>query len=133
VYKVLRVLLLVLALLAVTTSLALAAGEAMPTAPDWGYFWGTVVGSGAIVLILVDFLIVTLPAGYGAWLKAHAGVIVAVLTALCPQIANAVLTRWPSVDPVAWTILYLLVPWAIHQLLYALQKRGAGELLPKRE
>ena len=132
-HKVLRILLLVLVLLAVTTSIALAASTDMPVAPDWTYFWGTIVGSGAIVLLLVDFLVVWLPAEYGVWLKANASIMVAIMTALGPQIANAVLSRWPTVDPVPWTIIALGLPWVVHQILYYLQKRAVGKLQPQRE
>jgi hypothetical protein len=124
-------LVVIVALLMLWTAAVAMADSGMPQAPDWGYFWTTVVGSGAIVLLLVDFLIVWLPPSYGAWLKANASIIVAILTALCPQIANAVLSRWPTVDPVPWTIIALGLPWVVHQILYWLQKRALGKLLPK--
>lgn len=128
--KVLLVLLVVLLLLALATSIALA-DSGMPIAPDWTYFWGTVVGSGAIVLILIDVLITWLPPTYGAWIKANAAIIVIVLSAFCPNIASYVLGRWPTIDPIPWTLIYLGLPWALHQVLYWLQKRAVGKLQPK--
>jgi hypothetical protein len=128
---VLRILLVVLVLLALATQIALAASSAMPVAPDWANFWSMTVGSGAIVLLLVDFLISVLPADYGAWVKENARIIVVILTAFCPNVTSYVLNRWPTVDPVPWTILYLGVPWLIHQILFWLQKNSVGKATPK--
>ena len=128
--RVLAVVGLVLLLAVLTTSVVLA-DSGMPQAPEWQYFWLNVVGSGAIVLLLVNGLIILLPAPYGVWVKQQAAMIVAIGSALCPTLANAVLARWPTVDPVMWTVVYFGLSWAAHQAFYMLQKRKIGQLAPK--
>ena len=118
-------------LLAVLMTGVVLVDNGMPQAPEWTYFCLNVVGSGAIVLLLVNGLIVLLPAPYGAWVKQQAAMIVAIGSALCPTLANTVLARWPTVDPVKWTVIYFGLSWAAHQAFYMLQKRKIGELVPK--
>ncbi len=101
----------------------------MPIAPSWESFWLTTVGSGALVLLLVDALLKILPGQYKEMFSKFAPMVVMILNYLAPSLAAWVLGSFPVVDPLAWSAIYFGVAYVAHQIFYKLvQKPLVGSL-----
>lgn len=123
--RFLRVLLLVLVLVALTTSVALAADGDM-VIPEWGAFLALVSASGgAIAVALLDLVMYFTPDNIDKVIDPMKMYLAMIFSALIPQGVALLLQQYPTVDPYKWAIAYAVGAYIVHEVLYKLIQKPA--------